>query len=327
MSGPVAPHEAASGLLEAMCAAGMRPRDPGAVHADLMRGELVRFPCEGDSGPNGWARLFCDGRPAGAFGSWKLGIKGNWCAGSAVKAGRPDVAAIAARKAQEREARDARHRKAETQAKWLWQASLPARADHPYLAGKRMAPTLAGLDPNAPQIVVRVMGDDLLIPMHVAEDRLVNIQRIAPDGQKRFLTGGQLEGAFWYAGRLKEAPIIAIGEGFATMAAVRLSTGLPVIAAMSAANLEAVALATHARWPIARLILCADMDTGQRGNIGLEKANAAAAAVPGALVALPPRPAASLSEGKGWDFADTFKGPAGADLIRRALGLRGTSHG
>jgi len=237
-----------------------------------------------------WARLFCDGRPAGAFGSWKLGIKGNWCAGSAAMASRPDMVAIAARKAQEREARDARHRKAETQAKWLWQASLPARANHPYLAGKRMAPTLAGLDPNAPQIVLRVMGDDLLIPMHVTEGRLVNIQRIAPDGQKRFLPGGRLEGAFWCAGRLKEAPIIAIGEGFATMAAVRLSTGLPVIAAMSAANLEAVALATHARWPIARLILCADMDTGQRGNIGLEKANAAAAAVPGALVALPPRP-------------------------------------
>lgn len=105
------------------------------------------------------------------------------------------------------------------------------------------------------------------------------------------------------------------------MAAIHLATGLPVAAAMNAGNLEAVALALSRKWRSARLILCADTDAGTAGNIGLEKANAAAALVPGALVARPPRPA-DWPEGKGWDFADTFNEPNGAELIRRALGLK-----
>lgn len=314
MSGGLAPNAAATALLEAMRAEGMRPRDPGAVAADLLRGKLVRFPCEGDNGPNGWAVLHCDGRPAGAFGSWKLGVQGRWCAGSGTAGtNRPDMAAIAARQAQERQERETRHRKAESTAAWLWQASSPANR-HPYLATKQ-------IDDGGAQIVVRQSGDDLLVPMRTVATPLCNLQRIGPDGRKRFLPGGRLHGAFWSASRFAGAPIIAVGEGFATMAAVHFATGLPVAAAMTAANLEAVALALNARFPEARLILCADMDAGPQGNLGLAKANEAAAAIPDALVARPPRPAV-WPEGKGHDFADTFKAPDGRDLIRCALGMK-----
>ena len=82
MTGRFAPHDLVSGLLEAMRAAGVHPRDPGAVTAALMHGDLVRFPCEGDKGPNGWARLVSDGQTAGFFGNWKLGIKGSWRPGA-----------------------------------------------------------------------------------------------------------------------------------------------------------------------------------------------------------------------------------------------------
>lgn len=324
MMGRLAPHEAASAMLEAMRAAGLRPRDAGAVAADLLRGALIRFPCEGDNGPNAWAVLHLDDRPAGAFGSWRLGIKATWRADHGIaSSGRPDLAAIAARKAQEREARDARHLEAERKARWLWQASEPP-GHHPYLVAKRLEGAAEAMDR---QIVVRRTGADLLIAMDAIGARLCNLQRIGPDGRKRFLPGGRLEGAFWCAGRAKGAPIIALGEGFATMAAVHLATGLPVAAAMAANNLEAVALALHGAYPAARLILCADMDAGPGGNIGLAKANAAAAAVSGALVAIPPRPAVSPAEAKGWDFADTFKAPGGADAIRRALFIKDQSHG
>lgn len=319
MMGGLAPHAAATAFLEAMLAAGMAPRDPGAVAADLLHGKLVRFPCEGDNGPNGWAVLHCDGRPAGAFGSWKLGVQGRWCADRGTAgASRPDMAAIAARQAQERQEREARHRKAENTAAWLWQASSPANC-HPYLAAKQ-------LDGGRAQIVVRQSGDDLLVAMRTVATPLCNLQRIRPNGRKRFLPGGRLHGAFWSAGRFAGAPIIAVGEGFATMAAVHLATGLPVAAAMTAGNLEVAALALHGRFPEAVLILCADMDTGPLGNLGLEKANAAAAAVPDAMVARPPRPA-NWPEFKGHDFADTFKTPGGSDLIRRALGMKDIPHG
>jgi putative DNA primase/helicase len=323
MMGRLLPHEAALGLLEAMRAAGVCPRDPGAVLAELLRGDLVRFPCEGDKGKrNGWARLFSDGRPAARFGNWRLGIDHTWSANHrVVRASPADMAAIAARKAQERKAREAWHRQAESEARRLWQASRAANADHPYLAAKRLGAAVVA-DAQAPQVVVRQAGGDLMILMGTVAGGPCNLQRIGPDGRKRFLPGGRLEGAFWYAGKPRCAPIIAIGGGFATMAAVRLATGLPVIAAMSAGNLEAVAMAIHADRPAARLILCADMDAGPQGNIGQAKANAAAAAVPGALVALPPRPADWPADGRGWDFADTFKAPRGPELIRRALGLK-----
>lgn len=326
MIGGLTPHAAASALLEAMRAEGMRPRDPGAVAADLLRGKLVRFPCEGDNGPNGWAVLHCDGRPAGAFGSWKLGVQGRWCAGSGIAGtNRRDLAAIAARQAQERQDRETRHYETERQACRLWQASSPA-GNHRYLVTKRLAEAAAGQGNPRRQIVVRRSGDDLLVAMRTVATSLCNLQRIGPDGRKRFLSGGRLHGAFWSAGRFAGAPIIAVGEGFATMAAVHVATGLPVAAAMTAGNLDVVVLALHGRCPEAQLILCADMDTGPQGNLGLEKANAAAAAVPNALVARPPLPAV-WPEGKGHDFADTFKAPGGGDLIRRALGMKGNPHG
>lgn len=315
-------HDVAAAMLEAMRAAGIHPRDPGAVLAGLLAGGRVRFHCDGDGKGkrNGFAELFLDGRPAGYFGNWRLGSDSHsWRAGDALAPpSRPDRAAIAARQAQEREARESRYREAESEARRLLQASGAPRADHPYLVAKRL--DLAAAEAMGRQIVVRQLGPDLLIPLETLATRWCNLQRIRPDGSKRFLPGGRLEGAFWCAGRLEGAPVIAIGEGWATMAAVHLASGLPVAAAMSAGNLEAVALALHGRHPAARLILCADMDTGPHGNIGLAKANAAAAAVPGALVAVPPRPAVWHAE-KGHDFADTFKAPGGPEAIRHALGL------
>lgn len=326
----MAPHEAASAMLEAMWAVGVHPCDAGAVHAALLRGELVRFACEGDKGkPNGWARLFDDGRPAGKFGHWRLGVERTWSANLRLVPPSPaERAAIAARKAQEREGRKVRQLQAESAAQRLWTAAGAPKADHPYLAAKMLGAAAAGLI-DAPQFVVRQAGSDLLVPIYMAGERLTlcNLQRISHSGGKLFLPGGRLEGAFWYAGNPGGAHVIAIGEGFATMAAVRVATGLPVVAAMSAGNLMAVALAINARCPAARLILCADIDVGRDGsNIGLAKANAAAAAVLGALVARPPRPA-GWPEGKGWDFADTFKAPDGPEMIRRALGLEKQADG
>ncbi|WP_310498474.1 toprim domain-containing protein, partial [Sandarakinorhabdus sp.] len=148
-----------------------------------------------------------------------------------------------------------------------------------------------------------------------------NVQRIMPDGSKRFLPGARIDGCMWRAGFApgSKADIIAIGEGAATMAAVHLATGVAVVAAMTAGNLGAVAMAVAGFQPGARLILCADMDTGPAGNLGLRKADDAALAV-GGLVSHPPRPP-DWPESKGYDFADTWTSPGGGELIRRALGM------
>lgn len=319
----LAPHEVALAMLGDMRAAGVCPCDPGAVMADLAGGGLVRFSCEGDGRGkrNGWARLFCDGRPAGRFGNWRLGVDRTWSANHGPVA--VNLADMAARKAEERDAREGRYRQAESEARRLLQASRPA-GDHPYLVAKRLEPAAA--ENMGRQIVVRRDGCDLLVPLETLQIGLCSLQRIAPDGRKLFLPGGRTGGAFWSAGKAEGAPIIAIGEGFATMAAVHLATGLPVAAAMTAHNLEAVTRAFHGRFAAARLILCADMDCGPAGNIGLERANAAAAMVPDALVARPPRPA-DWPENKGWDFADTWIAPGGPEAICCALGMGGKANG
>lgn len=327
MTAPLSPQKAASAMLEAMRAAGMHPREPGAVMADLLGGELIRFHCEGDGKGkrNGWAHLFDEGWRKGVFGSWRLGIKRTWSANGRIAPPSPaERAAREARKAREREALELRQRDAENEARRLWQAAGAPRADHPYLVAKRLE--AVARDAGTPQIVVRQSGNVLLLALRDAEGRVCNLQRIWSDGRKRFLKDARIDGCFWHAGDLKGAPVIAVGEGFATMSAVALATGLPVVAAMSAANLAAVSAVLHACLPYNRLIVCADMDDGPRGNLGLAKANDAARAVPGALVAKPPRPAA-WPPSKGWDFADTFKAPGGEDLIRRALGMKDIPHG
>jgi putative DNA primase/helicase len=311
MTGGITAYEAAAAMLDAMTAGGIVPRNPGEVASKLQRGDLVRFPCEGERGPNGWARLYLDGRPAGAFGNWRLGIGGRWKAGGDLPAVRPDDrGAIAARRAAEREAERVRHLRAADVAAALWGASKPADPGHTYLTAKRLG--LCDL---------RQEGQHLLVPIRDVAGRLWNVQRIFPDGGKRFLPEARIDGLMWRTGFPDDgAPdVIALGEGFATVAAINRATACPAVAAMTAGNLSAVAVAVAAAFPAACLILCADMDAGQSGNGGLLKANAAALAA-GGLVARPPRPP-EWPDGKGFDFADIWKLPSGGDLICRALGI------
>lgn len=312
---PIARHDPArtvAAFVDAMVAAGMRPLDP--IGPKLAGGGLIRFRCEGD-GPgrlNGRAVLHLDRCPAGWFRHMRSGVEGTW---------RADAPAVRLSPAQ-REARERTWRaeaaarvsaklegqeQATTRCKALWRAATPDCEAHPYLAAKRL---------NTPGL--RARGGALLVPMRDRQGRLWNVQRIGPDGAKRFMPGARLDGLAWGAG--EPGPVLAIGEGMATMAAVHAVTGLPMRAAMSLANLAPLAcIMRHEYGPDATLILCADMDVGTPGNPGLAAANAAARAV-GGLVARPPRPP-GWPDGMGWDFADTWAAPAGATLIRAALTL------
>lgn len=162
----------------------------------------------------------------------------------------------------------------------LWSAAGPADPAHPYLTAKRLEP-----------FGIRQHGRELLVPMVDPGFRLWNVQRIRPDGSKRFMKNGRTSGLFWphgvhlIDGRPSVGPLV-IGEGFATMAVIHAATGLGVAAAMSARNLETVALAMRATFPTRELILAADDDCHLAQNIGVEAARNAAEAVDG-LVATP----------------------------------------
>jgi putative DNA primase/helicase len=277
-------HQASSGdvlsaFLAAMDAAGVSPLE--SIAAKLIGGKLVRFRADGD-GPgraNGWARLYLDAPATGIFGSWRLAIREAWRCDSGAPSSHDE------RRRQAALLRDLRdhqalvtaqkHQKAASEAGRQWEAgSEISTNEHGYLRAKAMSGE--GL---------RVANTMLLVPMQDEAGHLWNLQRIAPDGAKRFLAGGKTHGLFW----MPVPPVdrVCVGEGVATMAAVRKMTGYPVVAALSAKNLEPVARVIRQRWPDLDIIICGDDDCARTPNIGRDAAYAAALAV-GGRIALPP---------------------------------------
>lgn len=275
-------HEAVIDFIHGMECEGIKPVEPIAQR--LTGGELIRFRCEGD-GPgrlNGWAILYLDDRPAGAFGNYRLGLSRKWKSGDDTRSFTPEER-VALRKewAEAKQRRiDERQRcedEAAVEALEMWTRAAPATSDHAYAAKKRLDP--------AP---LRQLNDKLLIPMVDAAGKLWNLQRIAPDGTKRFLRGGRTDGLFAMIGSFtRRGETACIGEGYATMAAVHRASGHPCIAAFSAKNMAAVARLWNAARPDLNFIVCADDDSHLERNVGREAALAVAEEI-GARVALPP---------------------------------------
>lgn len=142
----------------------------------------------------------------------------------------------------------------------------PADEGHPYLVRKRIRPER-----------IWQAGEDLLVPMVDTAGTVWNVQTIAPDGSKRFARGAKVKGMYWWAGD-PDARLV-IGEGMATMAAIRRATGLPVIAALSAQNLPTVAALVRAECPNLPIIIAADDDAAgmKAARIAAEQAGASLA--------------------------------------------------
>ena len=273
-------------FLDAMRAAGITPTE--SIANKLRAGEFVRFHCDGDrSGKaNGWARIFLDARPAGRFGHHRLGIDATWKADSiGARLSPAERRKLRERAATDRQARadakTAEYERVATQATAIIDRASTPDPRHPYLVAKRVAGE-----------GFLQTGAALLVSMRGADGRLWNVQRIFPDGAKRFLKGGRITGLFWLVGG--DAGPLCLGEGAGTMSAVRRATGHTVAAAMHKDNLEPVARLLRARWPDRPIVICADDDAHLTNNprigrnLGLDAAQTAAAAI-GARVALPPR--------------------------------------
>ncbi len=111
----------------------------------------------------------------------------------------------------------------------MWGYAEPATT-HPYLKAKGL-PFGYG---------AKVLGPRLLIPLTNVKGELVNLQRIYPDGAKRCLKGGEVDGVF-FGIQGHGRPYIC--EGFATGATIHELTGSTVICAMNCSNMMKVALA------------------------------------------------------------------------------------
>lgn len=243
--------------------------------------EIHRFHVPGDKPGtlNGWYVLYLDGIASGAFGSWKAGGASTWCSREPVDT--REAAQVRERVDQARRQREAGQHQRQQQATKLanrwWRNARRAAPDHPYLVAKGVR-----------SYGLRQRGPDLLVPLYL-DGCLVNLQRIAPDGTKRFLPGGRVKGTYSPLGIIEPGSVLCICEGWATAASLHQHGGYVVAAAMNAGNLLPAATALRARYPDQPIVIAGDDDRLTDGNPGRAAANAAAAAV-GGQVAFPEWP-------------------------------------
>lgn len=274
-----------------MEANGVEPDEPIAQR--LSGGDLIRFRCKGDGKgrKNGWAILYLDERPAGAFGNHRMNTGTlKWKAAADGPAlSREERERLQAEWREARERREAErlcsHLEAARDAADLWNRAGSA-ASHPYVTKK-----------NIDASPLRQDGENLLVPMCDASGTIWNLQRIKPDGTKRFLHGGRVDDLFAVIGAFTRRGEQAIFvEGYATGDTVHRATGHPVIVAFNTANLPRVGRLWANLRPDLHFTVFADDDeatalrelerTGTYKNPGVEVAEAVAREI-GAAVAYP----------------------------------------
>lgn len=148
-----------------------------------------------------------------------------------------------------------------------------ATLDHPYLQKKQITSS------EALKGVKLDKKNRLVMPIRSAEGKIMSIQRIDANGNKRIKKNSQKMGNFFVVGGNLPEPLdkesLIYAEGFSTAASISQSLGKPVIMAIDAGNLPNVIknlTATH--WKSEHLIF-SDDDIKREGNKGQAKANEA----------------------------------------------------
>ena len=144
-----------------------------------------------------------------------------------------------------------------------------------YLERKGVQPEACRFLPDG-SIVVPLMRYD-----EPREQALKALQRIWPDGTKRFTKGFMKSGVSVRLGLVVADEPLLVCEGYATGLTLRLAVQrrLPVFVALDAGNLQPVCELLRQLHPQSRMLICADDDFRTAGNPGREKAHKTARAV------------------------------------------------
>lgn len=250
-----------------------------ARHSDIKpSGKIIRFQIDGDKNGsrNGRCCLWDHGNGFGAawFMNMKEGQKHTWHTKAKKRFTDEERREWAKKIEADKKARSEEQKKgwkdAADKAAWVWRSA--SKGAHEYLSRK-----------GIPGTGTKIYKGALVVPSYKA-GKLSTLQFITSSGDKRFLSGGDISGAYGSMG--KETDTIYISEGYATAASVHMATGKASVWAFNAGNLEAVARAMRGKYPKAQIVIAADDDQwtrkqGQLYNPGLEYGKASALAVNG----------------------------------------------
>ncbi len=230
------------------------------VESLILDGEIHRVRVNGKKEKNGWyvGREVGD-KIFGTFGRWDTGVTVKWSSTEKITQHDREIMEFVRLKAEaDKERKNANAAKA---ANAMWSTATAPDDDHPYLLKKKINPILA-----------RQYNEYLLIPMYLNGDDVVNLQKIYPDGSKRFLYGGIVKGA---SARLhsRYCPenTICLCEGYATGVTIYEATSFSTIVCFNAGNMAAVAIRVREKFPTAVIYVCCDNDP-----VGIEKGTEAA---------------------------------------------------
>ncbi|WP_272658498.1 DUF927 domain-containing protein [Providencia sp. PROV148] len=133
---------------------------------------------------------------------------------------------------------------------------------HPYLLRKKV---------RAHGILIN--GNQLIIPLSEYQGGFITVQRIWPDGTKRFYKDCGKKGACYVIEG--DSSTILITEGFATAASCYEATGYTSIMAIDCGNLAEVVKAVRSKTNVP-IVIIADNDKYKERNAGVEAAEKAA---------------------------------------------------
>ena len=257
---------------------------------------------------------------------WKLARQNGWQPAkpytppSVEEQARRKAESEARRQAAEQERQQTQQRVKGTAQK-IWNSSRPASLSHPYLAAKGITnpDAITGLRQNEYKD-----NDNLIIPV-LYENEIVNLQSINQDGGKRFLAGGQVQGAYAFIGKADDVEKVGVvmAEGYATAASIYEATGKPVIIAFDAGNMVAVAERLAQKLPQnVPVVIAVDNDASQTG---IKKARQAAALLGDRATAIQPEFSMTLiqqyQKGKGVDEKGRPPLPSDFNDLHQLAGL------
>ena len=221
-----------------------------------------------------------DGHPAGYMKNFRTGIAMNWKSKghSLTEEERAKLHAEAAEKLQTREVERAA----------TYEGIAQKVQDSVERLVAPVSPTVyqqnKGIGPQE-GLLTDQGGKRTYIPAQDVSGKLWTMQYIRDDGSKRFPKDSKKEGCFHVVGgmaALAKAPILAIGEGYATMATAAESLGIATVTAFDSGNLKQVAEALHKKYPNKPILFVGDDDVHSaekspfKINAGRSKAESAA---------------------------------------------------
>lgn len=126
--------------------------------------------------------------------------------------------------------------------------------EHPYLAAK-----------GVPSLGIRHSSGNLVVPVTDIQGSLHSLQFISATGEKRFLTGGAVQGCFHVIPGTGSKMYVC--EGYATGATIHQATGASVYVAFNSGNLKPVCEQIQGD-----VVVAADNDHKTPGNPGIKAA-------------------------------------------------------